>query len=217
MGSKKAKAVLHCSPQRPQKVIDTGQKVKEGLYEHDTEYPIPQIDKVQFEKDLEEAVKWQGLVKGGSDLMYDKRNTAILVLYNDLDINCLYVNRLYKGNKEKLLLSGYDVYDESFPVGLPPVPVIGRVVSGETPHSVKFYITNPAGTPGKRRPGVTIIIQMAEDPGDEKNFDTVLQSTNQFKLIVDGLSRGREVFFRVRAKNCNGYSDWTEIRPFIPQ
>jgi hypothetical protein len=217
MTSKKATAVLHCTTDQPQKVIDTGQKVSNGMYEDTADYATPTVDKVVFNNHLADAVKWQGLVKGGGDIIISNRDTAIEVLFNDLDKECFYVNGLYKGNKTKLILSGFDVVDEAVPMGLPPVPVVQRIVSGDAPHSAKFYLTRSGGTEGKKMPGVTTIIQMAEDPSEEKNFVTVLECTNQNKLQVDGLTRGKEVHFRLRAKNRSGYSDWTDVSPFMPQ
>jgi hypothetical protein len=127
-----------------------------------------------------------------------------------------YVNGLYRGDKVNLLASGFDVLDESLPQGIPSVPIINRVVPGGEPHSAKFYLAKTPAIPGRKKPSVTYILEMAADADMEENFKRKLSTTNQFLLLITGLTRGKEVFFRLAAKNSRGQSDWTETIPFIP-
>ena len=61
------------------------------------------------------------------------------------------------------------------------------------------------------------MVQVAFDPELDENFIPVLVEDNQYKLILTNLTRGKEIFIRIAAKNARGWSDWSSVHPFIPQ
>jgi hypothetical protein len=216
MGSRIARAVLHCWLGQWKLIILRAGKVKENLYVNTGLYPAPKIPEHDFTEQLRLASEAETAASGGGvdeTAAFYKETT---LLFNMMRVLIFYVNGLYRGNKVNLLASGFDVLDESVPLCIPSVPLIHRVVPGQEPHSAKFYLTKTPGIPGKKKPSVTYIVEMTSDPSKEENFKRKFETTNQFLLLITGLTRGQEVFFRLAARNSRGQSDWTEIIPFIP-
>jgi hypothetical protein len=208
--------VLHCKPGQWKLINERGHKVKENLYVNTTLYTTPKVAEGDFTDQLIKSDKAKAAaMKGGVDetAIYYKETTSV---YDYLVVLLFYVNGLYRGNKVNLLASGFDVVDEMAPSDLPSVPNVNRVVAGPAPHSAKFYLTRIGGLQPQKKSSETITIQMAEDPSSEANFDTVLETTNRNKLLVTGLTRGKEVYFRLNARNRRGVSDWTDVIPFLP-
>jgi hypothetical protein len=217
MGSKIAVAVLHCSLGLWTLIIKQGVRLRDNLYVNTTLYATPKVPKDEYELQLNAAISSQAAAaKGGVEdtALYHEDTTKLFVM---LDTLLNYVNGLYKGDKVKLLASGFDVVDEAVPQDIPSVPVVSRMEAGNQPHSVRFIIKRTPATPGKKRRGVTYIIEMTTTPDDEKTFKPVLIIDNQFKLLVTNLTRGTEYSFRLAAKNARGQSDWTEIFTYIAQ
>ena len=217
MGTKIAIAVLHCSQGQWKLVINRSIKVRDTLYVNAQLYATPKVTQNDFEAQVEKTITAEGAaMDGGVDETANYYEQAGL-LFNMLVELVNYVNGLYRGKKVELLASGFDVVDETVPQGIPNTPVVKRLVAGKEAHSVKFYLANSPATPGKKKPGVTYIVEMTTDASKEENFKPELITTNQFKLVITGLTRGVETFFRLAAKNSKGQSDWTEIFPIFPQ
>lgn len=217
MSTRIAIAVLHCALGQWALIIKRGVRIKGKLYVNTTLFVTPKITLVDFGNQLDKAVAAEGEAIGGGiteTAVYYEETTKLFEMLSEL-VN--YVNGLYKGKKVELLASGFDVVDEAVPQDIPSVPVVDRFVSGDEPNSVKIFIKRSQATPGIKKRGVTYIIDMTEDKSKEENFKTVLVCSSQYQLIVKGLTRGKEYFFRISARNSRGQSKYTEIFSFIAQ
>jgi hypothetical protein len=217
MSTKIITAVMHCKQKEHSKIIERGIKVRDGLYANIILYPAPPTDAVHFTMLLDAAITAQGDAKGGGKPATTARNTATDALFATLENLVLYVNGLFKGDKDKLSKSGFDTSNDPAPNGIPAAPVIKRIENGDTPHSAKIFLAKTTSSLNTLKESVTYILQMAEDASKEENFRTVLQIKNQHKLVVVNLTRGREEFFRIAESNSTGQSDWSETASFIPQ
>jgi hypothetical protein len=217
MSTKIAIAVLHCALGQWKKIIQRANKVKDNLYVNVLLYATPKVAEADFTSQLGKASTAEAAaLKGGVEetARYYKETTLLFEYLGELVI---YVNGLYRGNKVNLLASGFDVVDEMVPLDLPEPPVVNRMVTGPVPHSVKFYIQNLPGTVGKAKPHLTYIVAMTTDPSKDENFIPELITSSKYKLLITGLTRGKEVFFRLAVKNTRGQSNWTETFSIIPQ
>ncbi len=217
MSKKIASAVMNCTKDQPQSIIDSAIKVKNGLYDNIGLFVMPTVDEIEFETQLEEASTAQGEVKGGGKSATISRDTKCYALFNSLGKLILYVNGLYKGDKEKLAASGFPLSSDPTPHSIPTAPVIKLVANGKTPHSARILlakITSPLNT---KKDNYTYAVQMAVTNNELMVFNTVLQTKNQFKLNILDLTRGQEVTFRIARSNSKGQSDWSNPYSFIPQ
>ncbi|MBI3501389.1 MAG: fibronectin type III domain-containing protein [Bacteroidetes bacterium] len=216
MSTKIATAVMHCTQQQPKKIIERGIKVRDGLYASPL-YATPPVTKANYTPLVDAAVTAQGDVKGGGKNATTARNTATTALFLTLEKLLLYVNGLYKGDKDKLSKSGFDISSEPAPHGIPDAPVIKKIENGDTPHSAKIFLAKTTSPLDTQKESVNFIVQMSDDDSADENFKTVLQTKNQHKLVIANLTRGKEEFFRVAKANAKGQSDWSNTVSFIPQ
>ena len=217
MGKRMAKAVLHCSQDQRTLVIKRGIKVRDSLYVNVQLYTTPKITLNNFEGQLKKALTAEAAAMNGSVDETAEYYKQAGLLFNMLVELVFYVNGLYRGKKVELLASGFDVVDETVPQDIPSTPVVNRLVAGKEAHSVKFYLARSQATPGKKKRGITYIVEMTTDASKEENFKPVLIISDQNKLVIKDLTRGVEIFFRLAAINSKGQSDWTEIFPIFPQ
>jgi len=217
MATKIVTAVMHCTADQPRKIVERGIKVRDGLFANIILYPAPPITPVNFNILLDTAITAEAEVKGGGKTATTNRNTATNALFVMLEALILYVNGLYRGDKDKLSKSGFDTSNDPAPHGIPDAPVIKRIQSGNTPHSAKIFLAKTTSSLNTLKESVTYTVQIAEDASKEENFKTVLQTKNQRLLLIPNLTRGKEEFIRIAKSNSKGQSDWSETVPFMPQ
>jgi hypothetical protein len=208
MTLKVALAVMHCLKTQPQKVIDLAIKLLAYLYVNILEYATPPISKVNFEKQKNAASDAQGKVKDGSVTDTSKRDDEVETLHDMMKLQILpYVNGLYRGDRSNLLLSGYDVADESMPHPVPDAPIIKSIVRGKLPHSAKINLEKTKNPLGKKREKLTYFVLRADADGPDENFKLVLTTTSMFKLVVTHLTPDKLNVFKVYVSNATGSSE----------
>jgi hypothetical protein len=217
MAQRMALAVLHCTKKQPEKVINLGNRLLDGLYVKILLFPDPPIAKADFKILLKAASESQTEADGGGIKDTGQRDQDVLALFEVIKELRDYVNRLYKGNKVNILDSGFDANTEPSPHSLPDVPIIKEIRIGPLPHSVKIILSKKRNSQILRHESLDYIVQMAIDPGMDENFDTVLITRNQYHLIIDKLTRGKEIFIRIATKNSRGQSDWSNVTSFVSQ
>jgi len=195
---------MHCTKKEPERVIDRGLSVSETMYANPTEYATPPETKVNLDAKITAAANAQALVKDGGKFEKANRDTLVAELFALLENTLLpYVNGLYKGDRSKLMLSGFPVCDDPAPHPVPAAPVIKSIEKGPEPHSAKIYLAKTTGPLNKKRERLNYYVWMSDD-GDEEHIRIVLTVTSQRKLIVTGLNRGKEYIFTVSCSNAAG-------------
>ena len=227
MSTKIVEAVMHCTGSEPVKIIDLGIKLRDNLYTASVLagtppvatllYPAPPVTLLVFKGLVDAAVTAQGKVKGGGAGATTTRDTAVSALFVAIGKLLLYANGLYKGIKADLIVSGFDVSADPSPHVIPDAPVIKSVKDGKLPHSAKIMLAKITSTLSTQKESYTYTVQMALVADLEANYRQVLQIKDSRKLVIAGLTRGAEVFFRICRSNAAGQSDWSEVVPFMPQ
>ena len=218
MSTRIVEAVMHCSQREPDLVIDLAISVRDNLYSAEgvALYPTPPIDEATFAAQVDAADTAQGNAKTSGKVSTASRNAAIFALFTSLGKLILYVNGLYRGDKEKLEASGFDTSKDPSPHAIPDQPVIKRIENGPVAHSAKILLAKTTSTLDKQKESVTYFVQMA--PANvEASYATVLEIKDGRELIIPGLTRGVEQFFRVAKSNAAGKSPYSAPVAFIPQ
>ena len=214
MAQKIVFATMGCSKHEPKLVIERGFKVLNGAYENLTLYPHLPKDEEEFTGVLnaanfdEQNVKTVGVVV---------RDASTAKLFGVLDETVLYTNGLYKGNAEKLKLSGFGLSNDPSPHGVPIPPVIDRIEKGKFTLSAKIFLTRKKGGETAKKERVNYIVQVAVVGADPLVWTTDLQTTSSRKLVLLNRVKGKELLIRVAKSNSAGQSDWSNNSPFIPQ
>jgi hypothetical protein len=213
-------AVMHCTIFQPKKVITVGIRVRDLLFVNVLLYATPPITLILFKAQLDKAIAAQAVVEDGTGSVAqtatrDSEVLALFLMLNPLLIT--YVIGLYKGDKVKLLASGFEVSSDPNPKPAPSVPVITKVLMTDLAlHKAKVYLAKfPALLTGSRGV-VNYIVQVAEGAPTEENFKTVLTTTSSRKLVIPDLTRGTEIHIRICASNARGTSAWSSVADFMP-
>jgi hypothetical protein len=212
-------AVMHCAISQPKKIISRGISVRDLLFVNVLLFATPPITLILFKAQLDKAIAAQAVVEAkGSVANTATRDAEVLALFLMLNPLLLsYVNGLYKGDKVKLLASGFNVSSEPNPKPSPSVPVIRKVVMTDLAlHIAKVYLAPFPALESGSRGVVNYILQIAEGPPIEENFHTVLATTNSRKLFIENLTRGTEIHIRICASNARGTSAWSAVFDFMP-
>jgi hypothetical protein len=211
-------AVMHCHAQQHQKIIDVGIRVRDKLYANPALYGSPPIAAAIFKVQLNSAIAAQAAAIKGGVKATSHRNAEVTTLFTMLNpVLILYVIRLYKGQADKLLASGFDTSNDPLPRSAPRIPVIKRVeMTDLADHIAKVFlgkIHNPLET---KRGLNSYLLQVAVGNRDEESFQTILMTTNSRRLLIPNLQRGKETFIRVCAMNARGISAWSDVISFYP-
>jgi hypothetical protein len=126
-----------------------------------------------------------------------------------------YVNFVAQGDRAIILLSGFDASNDPLPLPIPDAPAIRRIDDGLIPLSAKILLVNQSGPVIVKKRNLWYIVQMSTTPLEQDSFKTVLFTSNSRKLIITGLIRLQEVFFRVAVLNAHGQGNWSPCVPFV--
>src|SRR5437870_3618351 len=94
-----------------------------------------------------------------------------------------YINNIANEQRCIIELSGFYCCNEPLPTHIAETAVIKRIENSPIPQSAKIFLIQPSS---KERE-VTYTVQIAEDPGNDANFKTVLTVTSKYKLVIPGL------------------------------
>lgn len=217
MATRTPVAVMHCTVKQHPKVIHRGENVLSGLYQRPDLYPGPLILQTVFAEQVQTARACQAMVKGGGIKATVKRDGAVKALFESLSILLLFTNLKQKGNAPNLLASGFPLKKDPTPLSIPEAPNILYIKKGLGNNSAKIELAKGQGEKYKQKERLEYIVQMAFASEEERVFETVLVTKNQYKLFLEDLLRGKEVYFRVACRNSRGQSFWSNEIPFIPQ
>jgi hypothetical protein len=155
---------------------------------------------------LDAAIK----AKDGSHQKNKACDAQSLVVFNLLKMELAYVNKIAKGDKANILLSGFDSSNEPSPHEIPDMVVIKRIEDGKAPHSAKIFIEPLNGAEHYK-------VESTITPDNATSWKTVLDPASLHHLVITGLVRGQETWFRVTGGNSHGWGTPSESVPFLPR
>jgi hypothetical protein len=216
MSEKVYTATMNCTVDEPKKVISRGVEVAAKLYENTVDFSSPPETKVDFEKKLSDAQTAQANTEGGGLEETVLRDKFIAILFNVLmDILLPWVNGKYKGNQEKLLLSGFGVSLQPVKHDVPKTPVIDSIKQGKLTGSCKINLTKSTNPLQLRKEKLTYFIWLI-DPEDVDKKTFLKSATNRYKLELFDLERGKELLIAVSVQNAAGMSSLSNIVSYFP-
>ena len=217
MTGKKCEAVMLCTVKEPAKVIDLGINVLKLLFGNPADYATPPRNVAYLLKLVGDASAAQALVKKGGTIATSDRDDKVLLLFTCLEDEFLpYVNGLFKGNRTKLLLSGFPVSAVGEPHPLPKKMVIRKIVKGPEPHSAKVLLENEKNPNKSKKEKLIYKLYQYDTPDVPDSGKLILTNSNRYKLFGKNLTRGKEVGFEVTASNAAGTSESSGIVKYMP-
>jgi len=210
-------AVLHVTPRQFGKLMVLGTKVTDNMGFNPATFPNPDPMLSSLQSTCEELEILMGEAETGDHQKVQARNKKALEYYSMLQIERNYVNNVAQGDRAVILLSGFDACNDPLPLPVPDTPAIKRIDDGPLPLSAIILLINQSGPNIKKKRNVWYIVQMSTTLLVPESFETVLTKTNSRKLIIPGLVRLQEVFFRVAAMNTHGQSNWSACVSYVPR
>ena len=202
-------AVLHLKYKEPQYVFQLGGKVSTNFKANKIVFsdPDPTLEVLDLEiEKLNTAIK----SKDGSPQKNQVIKDQTDVVHGLLKTEILYVNKVAKGDKAIILLSGFDCNDDPVTRSIPGKALIKRVEDGSVACSAKIYLD---AVPDADRYKVEITTSLA----DPVNWKTVLDFGSLNKIEIRDLLRGQEIYIRVTGGNTRGWGISSEPVAFIPR
>jgi hypothetical protein len=203
-------AVLHIgSSKDSQNVYLVGGRVYTALSANTTTFktPDPALTIV-----LPELTKLDSLIKSqdGSDKLVQALQNQSELVYKMLKNLCFYVNTVADGDKTIIGLSGFDCKSEASQHNIPEKVIIKRIDNGSVEHSAKIYIIKPAEADRYN-------VEITTTPADDNSWKMVLNAVPSINLEITGLTRGQEIWTRVKAGNTHGWGPFSDVVAFVPQ
>jgi len=171
-------------------------------------FPDTQTSKVDYKTQLDKSDAAETRVnEGGSTHDTTVRNNEFASLHVMNVANVNYVNQLFRGNKINLEKSGFPLSKEPSPIGVPDPVVIRKATNGPVPGSVKLFINPMTGALSKKRTPRIYYIFVTDDPNSTDNLKCVLHTTSSRKLIVTGVTRGKDQYYYITCETSAGESE----------
>lgn len=218
MAKRPDKAVMRVSAKQPNKLINLCTKVIGGLSDNATLYNTPDPPVANLITENQKLIPLQGDVQGGSMEATAARNAQAKKVHKMLNKEILYVNIVADGDRDKILLSGFPANEQPSPEQVPDKPAVKRAENGKQEHSVKIFLAKITSPLQITKRDVSYVVDMTTDQGKEENWDEALRTGSSRKLVIAGLTRKTEYFFRVAAVNRKGeQSEWSETIAYVAQ
>jgi len=204
---KEYSAVLHLRSKEPRGIYELGGKVFSCLTNQAALFPNLDPPLATLGTQVETL---DTLMKGKDGSKH--QNQAIIdqaeVVYKILKSYVFYVNKVAQGDKATILLSGFDCNNEPTPRQQPGKALIRRIEDGNLSGSVKIYAEALEDADRYK-------VEVA--PSSTGEWRTVLDHGTLNKLELNGMDRGKELWFRINGGNAKGWGDASEPASFIPR
>jgi hypothetical protein len=182
-------------------INELGQKVLDTIFVHADVYADVPITQAILKSKVDVSVAAQAHVKKGGTAAKIARDTASKDLHDTLENLILpYVNGLWKGNQQNLVLSGFSVSKDPAPVDPPAIPVIKKIVDGTEPGTVKIILEKSTGPLNKKKQSLMYFVYQTKNPLDETTLQLVLTTSNSHQLIVQNVQKDVPVYYCVSAR-----------------
>jgi len=203
-------AVLHIGSSKDSASIYVlGGRILTALLANQTIFPKPDPELEAFSDELKVLDSLMKAQDGSDRLVQALANQCELV-YASIKSFCFYVNKVAKGDKTIIGLSGFDCKQEASEHPIPDKAIIKRIQDGSTEHSARIfvYVLDSADRYNA---------EMTTTPNNPDSWKLVLNAVSSKKLEISGLTRGQEVWFRITAGNTHGWGTHGDAVAFVPQ
>jgi hypothetical protein len=204
---RKFKAVLHLKSKEPLKVYQLGGRVLTSLSANPKLFPTtdPPIEVLTAGlTKLDSLIK----LKDGSKQINQTIDDQTELVYELLQDYIIYVNKIAKGDKTVIVLSGFDCNEEPVSREIPGKALIKRVEDGTTACSAKIYAE---ALEYADRYKVEIATSI------DGPWTTMLDFLSLNKLEIRDLARGQTIYIRISGGNNYGWGIPSEPVVFIPR
>ncbi|MBP7498053.1 MAG: hypothetical protein KA792_10355 [Bacteroidales bacterium] len=158
---------------------------------------------------LNELLEYISLVNGGKHSYLEMRNKTAATLYNMLQEEMIYVNRIANADRALLALSGFAIIDPPDPNPIPNEPVIKKIINDKRANTAKIYIEN------LNQENLIYYVEMTLTPDDSDSWKNVLTTTNSRRLLIPRMLKGQICWFRIAASSSQGKSNWSNPTAFV--
>ena len=210
-------AVMHCSPLQPKKLLTLLNKVIADLTANAVKFPSPTSTIVILQAEVTLFTNLIAAAKGGGLEATAARNKEAIKVHGLLQANIPYVNGIARGDKDTILLSGFDSSTEAQPTTIPDAPVIKKIIEGPVHGSLKIMLAKTTTGTHIRKVKRTLIVELTTNGTDPNSFKIVLITGSSKKLIILNMAKGVEVFIKIAAMNVKGTSQYSNTVSYIPQ
>jgi len=203
-------AVLHIGSSKDSTaVLLLGGRIVAAMTANKTTFPDPDPTMSEFSTQVTQLETYLNS-NDGSDKIKEALATQTKLVYSSLKSLVAYANKVAKGDKAIIILSGFDSDEEATVHDIPDKVILKHIENGSTLYSLKIYV-QPQSNADR------YMVEITTTPGDPNSWKMVLNSVASNKLEVPGLARGVEVFVRVTAGNTHGWGPHSDVTGFFPQ
>jgi len=204
---RKFKAVLHLKSKEPLKVYQLGGRVLTNMSMKPDIFTTPDPTLVVLTTAL---TKLDSLIKSkdGSKQINQTIDDQTELVYELLKDYIIYVNKIAKGDKTVIVLSGFDCNEEPVSRDIPGKALIKRVEDGSTACSAKIYAEALEYADRYKVEVATSI---------DGPWTTMLDFGSLNKLEIRDLIRGQTIYIRISGGNNYGWGIPSEPVVFIPR
>jgi len=203
-------AVLHLASSKDSASIYVlGGRIFTAMFANQTIFPKPDPELEAFSDELKMLDSLMKAQDGSDRLIQSLANQSELV-YASIKSLCFYVNKIAKGDKTIIGISGFDCKQEASEHPIPDKAIIKRIEDGSTEHSAKIlvFVLDSADRYN---------VEITTTPIDSESWKLVLNAVSSKKLEITGLTRGQEIWFRVTGGNTHGWGPHGDAVAFVPQ
>ena len=203
-------AVLHIGSSKDSKsVLLLAGRIMTALTVNKTIFPAPDPSLTEF-TDAITLLDTYIKSRDGSERINQSILSQTQLVYDQLKQIATYVNKIAKGDKAIIILSGFDYDNESTEHGIPSKVIVKRVDDGSSEHSAKIFVIPESNAD-------RYMVEITTTPNDAGSWKLVLNSVPSNKLEIPELVRGVEIFIRVTAGNTHGWGPHSDVISFIPR
>jgi hypothetical protein len=203
-------AVLHIdSSEDSLSILLVGGRVLLSLRTNSATFPNPDPSLDEFAAALTLLDSNLKLNDGGKNVKFSISDES-QIIFDYLKDYISYVNKIAKGDKTIINLSGFESNSEAVVHSIPLKTVIKRIENGSTEHSAKIFVY-PVDQADRYK------VEITTTPLDLNSFKLVINSVSRNNLEVTGLVRAEETYMRVAAGNTHGWGPFSDFVGFVPQ
>jgi hypothetical protein len=189
-------------------LIRKGSRAVVNLTANIAKFPDVTNSGAVLQPEVELLEQLAGKADGGSELDTANMHIQAEKVYNMMLENCPDIDKVAKGDKATILLSGYDASAEPQSKTTPGIPSIKEIVDGPTPGSAKVKLDS-------FEVGAMHIVEFRLV--GELPWRQGVQTTNSHALIIDALEKAKEIEVRVADQNSKGKGKYTPPMAFLPR